>query len=344
MTQLTKLQQLKAQAEANVAVSSVDMSEVSKGGGARRLFPAGMAYARMIRYIEFGNHAREYQGVAKTPAPVVRIAFALWGDADPLNPGQEGNQYHHIHEGVVKPGVISSFDLVLGNNEKSKTKIAFDRMNYRGGSKNFAQFVGEAFLVPILVKKGAKADSKPYNEIDWKNILPPFDPMSRQPYAIPEAPDELYQLFLWDSPNKAAWDELFIDGKNDDGKSKNFLQAKCLEALNFRGSALEQLLGGALPDLSGGVEGETDPDEQAGAGEASAPVTAVPSVPGVPNASAVAGLPGVPTSLPDVPFDGGTPVAEAVATPVAVTTPVVTTAALPGMPGVPSLAGIPGLS
>lgn len=37
MTQLTKLQQLQAQAEANAAVASVDMSQVSKGGGARRL-------------------------------------------------------------------------------------------------------------------------------------------------------------------------------------------------------------------------------------------------------------------------------------------------------------------
>lgn len=302
-----------------------------------------MAYARLIRYIEFGNHAREFGGVAKTPAPVVRLAFALWGDADPLNPGQEGNLYHHMHEGKAKPGIISSFDLVLGNNEKSKTKIAFDRMNWRGGKKNFAQFVGDAFLVPILVKKGAKADSKPYNEIDWKNILPPFDPMTRQPYNIPEADDELYQLFLWDSPTKESWDELFIDGKNDDGKSKNFLQAKCMEALNFRGSALELMLGGNLPDLSGGVEGETDPDDATPQAAPQNVSTAVPGVPGI--GALVAGIPDVPVNLPDVPFDGGvaSTLDAAVAAPTATNTPAVAVTSLPTMPSVPGLAGIPGL-
>jgi hypothetical protein len=319
---------MQALAAQNAAVTQIDMSEVSKGGAGRRLLPAGMAYGRLVRYIEFGNHKNEYQGQVKQPTPVVRIGFALWGDADPSNPGQEGNQYHTMKDGVAVPAILNSFDMKLGNNEKSKSKIAFDKLNYKGLAKNFAQFIGDAFLVPILVKKGTKADSKPYNEIDWKGILPPHCPMTKQPYGIPEAPEDAYQMFLWDSPTQEDWDSLFIDGQNDQGKSKNFLQAKCLEALNFRGSMLEQMLGGALPDFGGGVEGDEDPDEA---------TPAAGNVPAVPNVPSVPAVPAVPSTLPDVPFDGGTPVvAPAVA-------PITAPAGLPNMPALPAVAGIPGL-
>ncbi|QJD54854.1 putative tegument protein [Pseudomonas phage MR6] len=350
MTQLTKLQQMQALAAQNATIVEVDMSETSSGGGgARRLLPGGMAMAQLVRYIEFGKHAREYQGQAKTPAMVVRMGVALWGDTDPLNPLAQSERpetlFHTLKEdGTVTPTILNSFDLTIGNNEKSKTKIIFDRLNWRKDSsfKNFAQFLGHKFLVPILSKVGKPKDGKPgqpYNEIDWKNLLPPFDQLTRQPYPIPEAPDDSYQMFLWDSPTKECWDTLFIEGTNDKtGKSKNFLQAKCLEAVNFRGSALEVMLGGVLPDLTGGVERDSDPDDTNTQAPAADPATSVPAVPGVP-----VNLPSVPTTLalPDVPFDGGVattlPVAEtahAVTVAPVVETPAVT---LPAMPAIPTL-------
>jgi hypothetical protein len=337
MTQLTKLQQLQALAAQNAALVEVDMSETSSGGGgARRILPGGMAMAQLVRYIEFGKHAREYQGQAKTPAMVFRMGIALWGDSDPQNPLPQKERpetlFHTLKEdGTITPTILNSFDLTIGNNEKSKAKIIFDRLNWRKDSsfKNFAQFLGHKFLVPILSKVGKPKDGKPgqpYNEIDWKNLLPPFDQLTRQPYPIPEAPDDSYQLFLWDSPTKECWDTLFIEGTNEKtGKSKNFLQAKCLEATNFRGSALEQMLGGELPDLTGGVEGDQDPDDSANAPDVT------PSIPTVPTSLPDVSVPTVPTSLPDVPFDGGT----AVSTPVQV--PDVAALSVPTLPNIPTL-------
>lgn len=323
---LSKLQQLQALAAQNAAVATVNMAEVSKGGGgARRLLPEGFALVRFCRYIEFGKHAREYQGQAKTPMMNVRLGLALWGDTNPAAGTPEKDRpddlFHTINDkGEQVPTILNSFDMTLGNNERSKTKIAFDRMNYKGLAKSFPELLGEAFIVPILRKKGKAADAKEYNMIDWANLLPPFDAISKQPYQIAPVPDDQYQLFLWEMPTKETWDELFIEGTNEKtGKSKNFLQAKCIEALDFKGSPLEALLGGELPDLN--VENDDADNNEA------------PPVPNASatNAAAVPGLPGLQGALPDVPFDGGTPVA----TPSVPVTPAVP--GLPAMPGLPAI-------
>lgn len=343
MSVLARLQQ---QAAA-VADKGLDMSQVSKGGAGKRLLPAGRAFARLIGYREFGNHVQTFQGKAKAPARMVRLTFAMWGKGDPTGPNEQGNCYHIVNEdGTMKShGTYTTFDISLGNNEKSKIKHGFDKMNWTKKHKTFATMLGEAFLLPIEIKKGTKADSKPYNLIDWAGILSPLDPMSAQPYQVPEVKDEDYFAFLWDMPTKEDWDAMFIEGTNDKGQSKNFLQAQCLKAKDFPGSALETLLlelnGGVLPDM-GMVESDDDPDGDAAQDAQEAPQSAS-NVPPVPQADPAAAasvaaaltVPVVTAAVPDVPqvdpavaaidppFDGGS-----IATPA-----VPDVAAIPGIPG-----------
>ena len=52
-------------------------------------------------------------------------------------------------------------------------------------------------------------------------------------------------MFLWDRPTKEDWDSLFVEGKWDNGDSKNYVQEKILEATDFEGSPLHQLLEGS---------------------------------------------------------------------------------------------------
>lgn len=321
---LQRIQQLAQQ----VADVGIDMSQVSKGGQGRRLLPAGNALGRFVLYREFGEHAREYQGKAKAPAMEVRLGFLLWGKGDPQGPDAPENLYHRVDEGgVVRPGFIESFGMSLGNNERSKTKIAFDKLNYKGTAKRFIELLNETYIIPIKVVQPKKADGKPRNEINWAGILPARDPITAQPYGVPAAEDSDFKVFLWDAPHKEDWDAMFIEGVNDKGQSKNFLQARCLEAVNFEGSLLQQMLGGELPDLTGGVEGDgTDEDD-----DTPAPVAAVPAVPGVvaPSAAPV---------VPDVPFDGAVP---STMPPAAAMAPVATAPVVPSVPSVPSVPGVP---
>lgn len=276
----TKLQALLAQANEVVAESGVDMNEASKGGGGR-LLPEGYAFGRLVEYIEYGMRPQEFNGQAKQPALEFRLGFALWG------------QGYQNEDGT--PYVIRPWNIALSRNEKSKAFKLFKCLNWKGTAKGFAQMLGMPILVKIVHMEKSKTDKAKVSRVDLAGFLPPLDPMSRQPYQIPEAPDDLYKMFLWDRPTKEAWDALHIDGVDNEGKSKNYIQEEILAALDFEGSALQQLLAGTIPDIPSKAP--------------AAPVAALPAVPKAtpgPVASVAPARPAMPSpALPgQAPWDG----------------------------------------
>lgn len=329
MTQLTALQLALAAANQAAETASVDMSEVSKGGGGeRRVLPEGFAFARLVEYVEFGEHIAEFEGKPKPPAMKFRMAFALWGDTNPgaAEPATErpDDLFHYFDkDGNAKPSVLRTFDMYLGNNEKARTKLAFDKMNYDNKAvKSFGQFLGDAFLIPIVRKPITKGANKGKfrNDINWANIMAPRDPISRQPYPVPEMPMDLLRYFFFDNPTPETWEALKIEGTKDDGTSKDFIRDDIKKAVNFEGSALHIMLGGVtsaatalpVPDL------------------AAQDAPAAPAV-NVANAGAVT-PPAVPTVpvVADVPFDGGVPVGTGSTAP-----------AVPAVPSVPAIPAVP---
>ena len=323
MSVLNTLQTLVAEAVESGLMK--DMTEATKGGA--RLLPEGYAFGRLVEYIELGAQPQEFNGVAKAPAPEARLAFALWG---------EGYQ-----EDDGSPYVLRMWDMALGTNEKSKAFKLFKKLNYKGTAKSFAQLLNEAFLIKIMHTKPKKAGDAPRSVIDLEGFLPPFDPVTKQPYAIPAASDELFKLFLWERPTKECWDSLYIDGTNETtGKSKNFIQNKCLSAKNFPGSPLEAMLMGlGMPTLAADCDNpDADSHEEpAGTQAQEATSAAVPAIP--------AATPAVPTAPVDdmPPFTPDAPAAPVVpATPAAPAAPVVPAApAVPTVPVVPVVPNIP---
>lgn len=310
-----KLQALLALANAAAETAEVDLSQVSKGGGGGKLYPAGYAFARFVRYIEFGMHPQEFQGKAKDPAMEYRLGFALFGEGYQNDDGT--------------PGFISTYDMKISNNEKAGTKIIFDKMNWKGQAKHFAQMLGDAFLVKIEHKDIKDQPGKKRSVLNLKETLPPIDVVSKQPYQIPQVDDDLLDLFLWSHPTKEAWDAMHIEGTNETtGKSKNFLQEKCLQAIDFPGSPLEQLLRGTgnlpSPEQLAAMAPTAPTVAQTPATPsiptapvvpaASAPVApAVPQVPQVPVVPTVPTVPVAPQVPADVPFEGAVPAAPGVA-------------------------------
>lgn len=221
---LQQLQQLAAQQ----AAVAPDMNEAQKGGGGSKLLPVCYAMGRIVEYIDLGTQPQEFQGKAKEPADEFRIGVALWGEGIT---NEDGTPY------VLRP-----YSIAVSRFEKSNTYKMFKALNYTGNPdiKHFAQFVGQAFLFKLEhhTNKAGKVSSI----INWAGTLPPYDAISKAAYPVPEAPDDLYRLFLWDFPSIEAWNSLHIEGQNDDGKSKNFIQNSILGAINFEGSALHNLL------------------------------------------------------------------------------------------------------
>jgi len=236
-----------------IATQDVAMDEISTGGAGGGLMPEGYAMARLCKYIELGKQPQEYNGKAKAPADEVQIGFKLYG-------------------GEYEGRFIGTFDLALSNNEKAGAKVLFDRLNWKGDLKHFAQALGRGFLVPIKVVENRQ--KKQVNRLDTKGILPPIDPVSKAMYPIPELDTKDLRYFFFNKPTKETWDALFVEGNWDDGGSKNKVQEKILSALNYPGSALEQLLSGVvLPDTAEAVATPA-PQENVAPAPAAEPVQA----------------------------------------------------------------------
>ena len=316
-----KLAALQALAAQDVAESGIDLNEAVRGGGGGRLLPEGYAFGRLVEYIEFGNQPQEFQGQAKDPALEFTLGFALTG------------QGYQNDDGT--PYVVRTYNTALSRNEKARAFKLFKALNWKGTAKSFAQLLGETFLVKIKQVPKSKTDPKIVSRIDLDGFLPPLDPVTRQPYPIAEAPDEMYRLFLWSRPTKEAWDSLYIEGEYE-GKSRNRIQEQILAALDFQGSPLQQLL------MASGV---TALPTAAPATPVAAPVAAAPAAvaptPAPVAPVAPAAVPAAPVAAPlAVPAAVATtaPVAVApVAAPVGVQVPAMPAAPIPAVPSSPVL-------
>lgn len=297
------LEELQALANA-AAETSDDMNEAVKGGSGARLLPVGRAVCRLVEYVELGKHPQEFGGVAKDAALEVQLAFAVWG---PGYSNEDGSPY------IIRP-----FRFAVSRNEKAKAYKLFKLLNWDGQAKTFAQLLGKAYVLSIIHQAKSKTDAALVSRIDFAGFLPPNDPLSGQPYPVPAADPSLYRLFLWDRPTKFAWDSMYVEGKFDDGNSKNATQEYIMSATDFAGSALEQLLGGsanlALP--SGPAGPVNAPALPVGAGYAPAFSTqpaapavapAVPLAPVVPTQPAIAAV--APVQAPVVPAGPVIPIA-----------------------------------
>lgn len=233
MSEMT-MQELLALAN-EAAAEGPNMNEAVKGGSTR-LLPAGYAFARLVEVVELGNHAQEFQGQKKDPAPEIQLGFALYNTADRVYQNDDGTPY------IIRP-----YSFALSQNDKARAFLLFKALNWKGTATSFGQMLGQAFLAKIAHEPKSKTDATIVSRLDLKGFLPPLDAASGMPYPVPEADIKLMRLFLWARPTKGAWDALYVEGQYEakDGKpaqSKNFTQEKIMAALNFAGSPLQQLL------------------------------------------------------------------------------------------------------
>lgn len=225
MTQMTQDQILALAAE--IAEVDDDMNEAQVGGGFKeRRLPEGWSVARFTSYIEKGNHIELFQGKPKDPALMFTVGFELFS---PNYLNEDGTPYF-----------IESYDKARSRNEKSGAFKLFKAMNYKGLYKVFPQMLNQVFLVQIKdhLPKNAKPGQEPRSVIG--EIRAGIDVVTGQEYQC--GPATKLFLFSWAKPSLEAWDAMFIEGTNEQGKSKNWKQEKIAGATDFAGSALESLL------------------------------------------------------------------------------------------------------
>lgn len=266
----------------------VDMTVVKSGGGSRGLLPVGTALVRLSSYIEFGKHIQEFNGQKKPAALQFKLGFCIVGGGG-LN--QEGKPEKYVQADGQFP-FISTWDTAMSQHEKAKAVKYFKALN-RVGNKatHFVQKVAEQCIYKLDVGVETK-NGKEYNTYDFTNLQVALD-AEFNPYTNENTPtlDESHiQVFLWEQPTPEMWKSIHIEGQweaqtdasgqvTKPAKSKNFLQEKCIAAIDFEGSPLQLMLqeqgaGYTVPELA--TTPEETPVQQTEPVKAEGAITAPP--------------------------------------------------------------------
>ncbi|ACP44088.1 hypothetical protein vBVpPAC2_10 [Vibrio phage vB_VpP_AC2] len=269
-TPFNPLDQLNSLVDAAVETQAVDMTETGTGGGEKIILPKGPYNCRMIEYIEYGKVVPTHQGkpTGRPAALNARVGFCFYGP--------NGEEVY-----------IRSLKMPVSNHEKANAKKLFDRMNYTGTLKHLAQGLNQCFRMELDVQE---KDGREYNTMKFETLspLPKFDPETGSPITLPEFDTSKIQVFLWANPTKETWDSLYIDGTDDKGKSKNFIQEDILKAVDYEGSPLQALLEGGLPmPPADEPKAESAPTQADHAAAAQAAMPDAPAMPTMPDAPAV---------------------------------------------------------
>lgn len=263
-----------------------------KGGFEFKRIPFGMKVARLVDYIEIGDHEQPmYDGdtKAKPDAPMAVLTFEFLSK-DCITTAEDG----------TKSAMRRSVTIKKSFNEKSGYRKLFEKL--RGGDNSVThmlQLVGaKHWLFKVVWSTSDPEDSTKRIVVDkqnqvelekrakdnkdnkdfriWDNFRkgadywvhsPNIDQFDEEGELMDEkrhipCPPAISGLraFVWDNPLPQFWDSIFIDGEYErevDGKkqtfSKNKFQDLCKSASNYEGSALQAMLEGT-DDLPGMVD------------------------------------------------------------------------------------------
>ena len=229
----------------------VDMTEAPTSSGSR-LLPEGSAFVRFTGYVELGKHVTEFKGEKKPASPQYILQGHIVGGTG-VNP-DTGDREQYVTDGNFIEMQTRPANLALGDLAGS-TKIFKALKGNKKAYTSFVQCLGNLYIIPVI-HRIAKASGKPYAILDWAKASAAIDPVSGEAYQYPDVAPDKYKLLLQRQPTIEQWNSIFIEGEwqAKDGKpaeSKNKLQLQCQEAVDFAGSALEQLLmGGVMPSLT----------------------------------------------------------------------------------------------
>jgi len=257
-------------ADVEAAVAAVDVRETQVFEA--RKIPTGFTLARLLEYVELGEHLSK--STKDSPEgklqKAVHMVFELLGEDNIRVIEKDDGTKITVYDRITVYGLHVSV------NDKANYKKLFDTMT--GGNEKIGSFldmVGSPFIVEVFENKSEDGTRTYYNIRDkgvWKIGLPvQRDHIAKTTTVVP-VPDGSgnQKALIQGAPSQLQWDSLFIDGTFDksvyvNGKdtgeketvSKNWIQEKCLQALDFTGSELEGLIGAS--ELSLPVE-DTVPD------------------------------------------------------------------------------------
>jgi hypothetical protein len=231
---------------------SVDHSTPTKGGGPR-LPVEGKCPARLIGYVELGVHEQpEYKGQAKDPVMEVQLTFECFG---------KDNMDELEVDGVKKKvgRIVRPLPMTMKVDERAKFFKLFKAMDYGRDLDHMSKMINDVFRLTISHGESKKGTKYATIDIIESPVIEKFDDEGNVVGStdisakVPPASYDL-QLFIVEKPTFEQWGSIEIKGtynrktKAEDGTeleeevSKNFLQDKIKNSVDWEGSAMQALL------------------------------------------------------------------------------------------------------
>ena len=233
---------------ADAAASGDDLNQEKKYGFERKLAREGVALLRLRDYLEMGVQMPKNK--QHKPSLQCRLTFELLHPEHMIAP--EGKDPF--------PGIITIIVSYAGK-KGSYYRNLFNAMNYDGTKSHFAQMLGDAFLGTIHhtetngVKYANLNDSNRVWTIGAPRVTDVINNVATE-VPIPEMHGEP-RLFVWenvgtsDKQIKEMWDSIYIDGENNDGESKNWIQKTISsdENIEWAGSRTAEVVNAGIVEL-----------------------------------------------------------------------------------------------
>jgi len=220
------------------AAKTKDMRVADKNGGFDP--PAeGQCRLRFVGYVELGEQVETFKGAPRI-RPKVKLVFELSGKKHPPITLDDGTQV---------PRRIN-VELTQSLSERATLFQLFNTMNHAGEASHIAQLLGDAFIGRVYhhTFTDTQGNERMIARLKAKggnySIQPPFyedEDGETKEYSV-DAPLSAPMVFFWDEPTLEMWDELYIDGEWDSGRSKNVIQEQLRQAVNWEGSPMWDLL------------------------------------------------------------------------------------------------------
>lgn len=264
---------------ANEVAETMDDANEAQASFTRELPMAGPCFLRFTQYIEYGQHENTYEGgKKKKKEPMAYFGFEIHGkNYPPIEFEKDGVK-------TLMPQ-RAGFKMPISRNDKANYHKLFVRMNVDGKAKAFPQLLSRGYKAVIdhfeIGPEGKKTKLVSLRNKEGYTIQPPVVKQAVMDDGVPtgeeisiniedKIPKHIgdIRLFVWDaSPAviQKLWDCIYIEGQRESGEgdkkevfSNNVWQERIIKALNFKGSAAENMLssGGGVPDLPDATKGK----------------------------------------------------------------------------------------
>lgn len=193
------------------------------------LIAAGTAYGRLIGVVEIGEQNETYQGnpVVKNKVMLTfELSGAKWPEMNGMRPTR-------------------SIQFTNSDSGRAQLHKLMKKLDPEGKYNHIAQMLDQVFFVEIRHETSKRDPQRVFVRLGEISLPVMEDPSTGVNVNLADkAAPRLARLmvFFWDAPTLEDWDDLYLSGEYEKGRTKNIFQHAIRTAVNFEGSPIWNML------------------------------------------------------------------------------------------------------